>query len=332
MAMVIGKYSTSCSFLLSRAMRLYPIYWMTIVMCIIACLLLNTFTIPPLISFSFILNGDHSLVRIATYFLSNISFVGIDAGFFICTGADNFFGITLTHALSCKAGQTLLFGQTIVPPAWTLSMEIYCYLMVPMLARARDREIAILALGSFLVTLFIATQHDANPWFRSFFPAELYLFLIGFLSYRLRSHLISKFSTVYSVIFLLLMFSYRYIPMLDWNDGNGYNIVIYGLFAVALPALFKLGENLPFERKFGELSYPVYISHTVVLSIVQQLNLIHNVPMRVWIIINLVIIVLVSTALFLLAKPLEYRRGRLKTQPMIDTSYISNDRTIATSL
>src|ERR1700676_46715 len=51
MAMVFHKYASARDFYLSRSMRLFPIYWLTIVGCIVAASVLGRDRIPPFIDF-----------------------------------------------------------------------------------------------------------------------------------------------------------------------------------------------------------------------------------------------------------------------------------------
>ena len=39
--------------------------------------------------------------------------------------------------------------------------------------------------------------------------------------------------------------------------------LLFALFAACLPALFDLTKNVRFDRKIGDLSYPVYLCHTL---------------------------------------------------------------------
>lgn len=314
MAMVFGNYPTAASFFASRAARLYPIYWIVVVLCIAATAVHKSPSIPPFLYLSFWSDVQRPL-PLMIYWLSNLSFIGLDLGIFLC---QHFVGggveLSLAQDAVCK-GSGLVIDTNIVQPAWTLALEVYFYLMVPFLARSKTRTSAWLALVSFVIALGIAFFHNRNPWYRSFFPAELYLFLAGFISFRLRQSIPKLLGYSCATATVLTVLAYQHLPFLDWSDPAGLNILLYLIFAAALPVLFSAGFRLPLERIIGDLSYPVYIGHALTESVIYtaQLHSRWHLGLHQWIALNLSAVLLVAAGLLLVTWPIERLRHLMKS-------------------
>jgi peptidoglycan/LPS O-acetylase OafA/YrhL len=313
MAMIFHKhYSTTRMFLVSRAARLFPAYWLTMAFCVAAALWFRTPNVGPLLNFDFwYLVREPGAALLFT--LSNLTFIGIDFSSFICVQLTEPIHFALNWKIPCPDGQELLLSLAVVPPAWTLSLEWYFYLLVPLFCSLTTRRIALVAGCSFLLTLFIAIFANFHPWNRSLFPAELYLFLLGFLAYRLK-HLIPRaIAGTCAAIVTVAILAYQHIPIFDWTNPAGANFVLYFAFALALPTLFEIGSHLPGERLAGDLSYPMYICHAPVEMVVQALGLHERMSLLPWISTNVLIVFLASALLLIATAPIEKFRLRFKS-------------------
>jgi peptidoglycan/LPS O-acetylase OafA/YrhL len=186
MAMIFHRhYSSARVFWVSRAVRLFPAYWLTVAFCVAAAVWFGRPNVGPFINLDFwyLVRAPVSLFL---FTVSNLTFVGIDFGFIACFQGEPAVRFALTWNVQCPDGYQILVQNNVVPPAWTLSLEWYFYLLLPLLSALETRRVALIAGGSFLLTLFIAAAANFNPWYRSVFPAELYLFLLGFMAYRLK--------------------------------------------------------------------------------------------------------------------------------------------------
>ena len=123
--------------------------------------------------------------------LSNLTFLGIDFGYFTCVQLTPTVQFAFNWQIPCPDGQMLLLSGAVVSPAWTLSLEWYFYLLVPLFCSLTTNRVALIAGCSFVLAACIAVFANFHPWNRAFFPAELYLFLLGFLAYQLK-HLICE--------------------------------------------------------------------------------------------------------------------------------------------
>lgn len=106
-----------------------------------------------------------------------------------------------------------------------------------------------------------------DPWTYRFFPTELALFLMGALSHRYlmpwlrnRNLLTTRNATVVTAVVILFCLSFSELPM-----QRASRIALIGTVALALPFLFSFQKSFRWDRRIGELSYPIYIVHWSVL-------------------------------------------------------------------
>jgi peptidoglycan/LPS O-acetylase OafA/YrhL len=313
MAMIFHKhYATTGMFLVSRAVRLFPAYWLTMAFCVAAALWFKTPDVGPLLNLDF-WYFVYAPVPVLLFTLSNLTFLGIDFGSFICVQLTPTIEFAFNWKIPCADGQVLLLSRAVVPPAWTLSLEWYFYLLVPLFCGLTTRRVALVAGCSVLLTLVIAGFANFHPWNRAFFPAELYLFLLGFLAYRLK-HLIPRaIGRTCAAIVIVTILAYQHIPVFDWRDPAGANFVLYFTFAAALPTLFEMGTRIPGDRLAGDLSYPMYICHAPVEMVVQALGLHEQISLSNWVAANVLFVALASTLLLVATTPIEKFRLRFKS-------------------
>ena len=166
-----------------------------------------------------------------------------------------------------------LYNFLLVPQAWTIGIEITFYLIAPFLVRKKIKFIILLVLISALLRVLLyqyGLKHD--PWTYRFFPTELLFFLLGTIAYHMYKkldQLIFNKSYIKIIYGLILVFTLSYsffsIP---------YKIYFYFLaFFLSLPFVFILSKKWTKDRYIGELSYPIYISHILVLMLVNYLKI-----------------------------------------------------------
>jgi peptidoglycan/LPS O-acetylase OafA/YrhL len=120
------------------------------------------------------------------------------------------------------------------------------------------------------VYLYYFVGFTYDPWLYRFFPTELVFFLFGNLSYKMYTKfknidLAPVLGKLGLIVILLLTFTYQFVP---------YTVVMFLyflLFFLAIPFVFQLSKSWKYDRWIGELSYPIYISHMMIIVIVTQL-------------------------------------------------------------
>lgn len=293
-------------FYANRFLRLFPIYLAVAAMTLMAHMLSGGafFRIYDSLPFS----AELFLV------LSNIFIMGQDWLMF--------FGIqdsALAFTGSFAHSEVPLYQGLLVPQAWTLGVEMSFYLLAPFVLGSPRRLLVLLAASLALRGVLIATGIGlSDPWTYRFFPTELALFLIGSLSHQvllprmkawtLRMNRLPELGTAALFVYSLLHFSIGLNPTV--RDG-----LAVMLFAALLPLAFLFQSRHRLDKAIGELSYPIYICHTLVIMAFSWL--LHDVQQHQPTLFAALVIAgcIGFSALLngLIADPVERLRSRLRT-------------------
>ena len=260
MALILStKYQENVkTFYKNRFLKLFPLYWF--------------FTLAVIIT-SFITTGKFTIFK--DYIISPFSKIILI--FFNISPLFN--DITNFLALNLNTGNlffTSAFRNTvpeiwnylILPQGWTIGLEITFYIFAPFLVKQKTKTLLIISAISLSARLlsykFLGLAHD--PWEYRFFPFEIIYFIAGIIAYRIYS-LYDLRSTIYIIlpIFLFTVF-FQFIPF------NTKRMLIYYLIVfLSIPPLFKLTKDNKLDRFLGELSYPLYLCHFLVIDIFAQI-------------------------------------------------------------
>jgi len=243
-------------FYANRFLRLFPIYLAVAAMTLLAHVLSGGafFRIYDALPFS----AELFLV------LSNLFIMGQDWLMF--------FGIehsSLVFTGNFAHSDVPLYKGLLVPQAWTLGVEMSFYLVAPFVLGSPRRLLALLAASLALRGVLIATGIGlGDPWTYRFFPTELALFLIGSLSHQVllprfkawtqKVKRLPELGTAMLFAYCLLHFSISINPTV--RDG-----LAVLLFAALLPLAFLFQSRHRLDKAIGELSYPIYICHALVI-------------------------------------------------------------------
>ena len=251
-AQILDKsYSTKIGFYYNRILKLYPIYFI-----ICALVLLRALTVPffreSLFSF------PTKALALGTF--TNSTLVGSDWLMFLQWREGNFyFG-------SFNSSELPLWGMLLVPQSWSIGIELTFYFLAPVLCKAKSRTlflIGITLLASRFAGLILGLNED--PWTYRFFPFELPMFIFGILLYRFRTHLDNSLRIGIKKIWTLVIVSYVSFSYLTINSSINRFWQMLILISM-LSIVIVWGENKSQDRKLGELSYPIYMSHVLVIS------------------------------------------------------------------
>jgi peptidoglycan/LPS O-acetylase OafA/YrhL len=207
----------------------------------------------------------------------------------------------------------------LVPQSWSIGIEITFYLFAPMICKFKSCTIAFIGialLAARFVGLFFGLNQD--PWTYRFFPFELPMFLIGILLYRLRTYRGNSFKIGVSKVYLLLItffVCFSYLTAKFSINQFWQMLVLITLTCIVI----MWGEETSKDKKLGDLSYPIYLSHILVMSTYNEVvgilsrklpsfeelnNPLLAIP------ISLVITILFSFLLLRLVKPIEKIRDK----------------------
>jgi peptidoglycan/LPS O-acetylase OafA/YrhL len=146
----------------------------------------------------------------------------------------------------------------IAPQMWSLSVELIFYAMAPLLMLVRTRWLIALTLGSFFLLRPVGT---GLAWQNLLFTYSFWLFLLGILGHR---SLILRLRTPVHLVLASFPFIYFFIGVPSIVPLSDNLTFAWWLgFAIGVPSLFQLTKSCKFDRSIGELSYPIYVCHTM---------------------------------------------------------------------
>ncbi len=268
----IGKNNSYKLYMTNRLLRLYPIYWTVLILTVLFGFIVFQATngqkfpkIDVYIEYYHVMDFDTLFFLVFTniflFFQDIVLFLGLDTLNGQLFFTENF-----------RTTSPKLFTFLLIPPAWTLGMEITFYLIAPFIVRKKLSLIFMLLALTFLLRIYLSNiglTHD--PWNYRFFPTELRFFLLGILSYHIykRKYLIKTWLSKYVFAALcILTLAYQLLPYAYSKE-----YFYFTIFFISIPYVFQFTKNSKIDRYIGELSYPVYISHILVILILKQLNI-----------------------------------------------------------
>jgi peptidoglycan/LPS O-acetylase OafA/YrhL len=187
---------------------------------------------------------------------------------FLSSGAD---GIYFTS--NFIAEPVWLFKFHYVPQAWSLPIELAFYAMAPWLVHS-PRRLLGLGLVSFIAKYATLAQvGPVDPWYYRFAPFELWLFCLGALVWHAVPALKGRVERLgWPLLITMVIFTLGYEwanPQPAWAVDAPRYFVYLAMLAVALPVLFLAFGKARWDRALGELSYPIYLVHLLVIGVVQ---------------------------------------------------------------
>ena len=299
-------------FYLNRFLRLYPIY------AVVAFLTLSLLVAQSVLlhhsSQTFVVFGEVPFPAQMLLIFSN--------AFIVLQDVVMFLGVKANHLMFVQdytQSEVRLYQGLLVPQAWTLSLELMFYLIAPFILPRQKLLIALLCASLAVRGYLMATGLTNDPWSYRFFPAELAYFLLGALSHQCLLPRYRKYFTphqlkvfAHSATMLLVGFILFYVAIPA--DMIMKDALLFGLCFACLPLLFIYQTQHRWDAWIADLSYPIYIGHILIISVVHavlSLLSLHH-PM---LFIGCVLVVSVVFAVVLnytIAQPIEDLRQRYK--------------------
>ena len=251
-----AKYKKWRFFYLSRALRIYPMYLFVLA-----------------VTLFFTTSNPHPECNLTIFWklakvVSNFSLIGLDFLHFIPT-------VTTQNNkavdVACSPASLI-----VVVVAWTLSLEIVFYLFAPIVNKLSTRKVFAIWVASLGIKFYLLFISKPDPWNYRFFPAELCFFLTGTLFARIKNlefnmrnikylELLPQFIPAVSVgYFIFATRFFSYFTLQDWP------VIFVGIVIIFL---ITQTSNIPDVSLLGELSYPLYLCHFLILSELQKLYL-----------------------------------------------------------
>lgn len=271
MAMILsGPYAgRTGDFFRNRFLRLFPMYWATLGLAVVPSIALWIATSGERAGFLYAWRHDLSSLGLGPALL-----VGFSTPFLFLQELTNFFAADpttggLVPVVDFRQASVPLYGFLPVPPSWSLSLELYFYLMAPWIVRWRIRSIALFAactLAAWMLVFHGGLGFD--PWTYRFFPTSISFFLMGALSWKIGRRIgVERIPRRIAMAVWILLLG----TILAWNGEFGVrSIVFVAILAATLPTLFHLTRDWKWDRWIGDLSFPLYLVHWEVFAIVKN--------------------------------------------------------------
>jgi peptidoglycan/LPS O-acetylase OafA/YrhL len=150
-------------------------------------------------------------------------------------------------------------------PAWSIGTEIWFYLLVPFLVRLRWWWTALLFAASMGLRLWISEGLGRYPYF--FFPAQLLFFIAGVWGCQLYRHFRLAEKALPWARWVLLL-NWAMVWLYPWYGAYVPEAVLYVVVAASLPVMFRCSKDWHWDRSLGDLSYPLYLVHLPLHSLI----------------------------------------------------------------
>jgi peptidoglycan/LPS O-acetylase OafA/YrhL len=267
MALILNrKYNRSsvAVFYTNRLLRLFPTYWLVLLISLGVLYILDIGTSTRIHKFQNALSLN--ALTGATCVLTNIAIVGQELLFLFGVDKETY---TLYWVLDGTAFAKA-WHFSLVTQAWSLSMELYFYLLAPfILTRGLVRVVLLFSLSVGLRLFFVAKGHEYDLFVRRFLPTELWLFLAVALSYfvfeKIREYKKNIWlgSLCWVALVVVLVF-FDYIP-----ERYSLGLLACAVFA-SIPFIFNLTKDNKVDRFLGNIAYPVYLVHFLIITVLEE--------------------------------------------------------------
>jgi peptidoglycan/LPS O-acetylase OafA/YrhL len=260
------EYRNLGNFYASRYLRLWPPY---ILVALASLILLRwdlTFTrLPASASFASMVFIDFS--NLTLLFQDWIMFLRFDQG-----------RLAFTQAFGLEQ-PPIPVQFLMVPQCWTLGVELTFYAIAPFVCRSWRRVALLLAFGLTVRLALGRMGLTGDPWLYRFAPAEMMLFAAGGLSYFAGRTVLPRFPVATKIAglacvaaFVALTFGGGWVY--PWLSVNSTIVLTYptvlAFAAIAAAPLFYATRQWWLDRILGEMSYPIYIVHTLVSNSIHR--------------------------------------------------------------
>ncbi len=264
--LIISQYDSQqrwkTKFYLSRLFRLFPTYYLILILAIwfygTSCNVHCT---------SMVINN--SVGALLFYYLSNLFIFGQDIGkFMVYHFTTGTFSFDSGHPIALYWVRNMNF----VAPAWSIAVEMSFYLIAPFILKRRSLDLAAIAAISFFIKIFLIIHgyNNRDNWYNDFFPAEIHTFLLGALATRIacnsdRMRKSGKYLLCIGMAFFSAYLMNRYKVIL--YDGDELLIISICCF---IPFIFQVTKGNRLDRVIGEMSYPLYLNHILVINFLER--------------------------------------------------------------
>jgi peptidoglycan/LPS O-acetylase OafA/YrhL len=232
-------------FISNRLLKIYPLYWLILIVSLLFLYYQNN------------LDTFLATIPLSDRILQNITIVG----------TADYFSFSPQY-----------YGGLYVFQAWTLGLELLFYFISPFLVLLSNQKILGFTLLSLVVRFYVTHIYIFYPFqfIDRFFITEINFFLFGILAYRLyialqRKNLFQTFAKYIFFFALAFTLLFQSIPLPDVFRNNPLQWLYFGCMTICIPGIFFVTKNMKIDRFLGNLSYPMYISHALLIDVARVL-------------------------------------------------------------
>lgn len=311
----VGSKSSYMLFISNRFLRIYPIYWIVLLLSIL---------FYAVVLWSRVDTGVYSKDWTISYYIPYYAYLlhSHVLMFPVALAADIIRNVTLIFHCGyfVRCGDESRFLNT-TGPAWSLNPELLFYLIAPLLLRGKG--LARLGVIAGILLLWYIFFHFQLLNFNTtgyIFVTSLQFFILGYLSFILYEKLpIEKIPPMVLVVICLLFYIFAILyfriplPHFQYKWMNISEYIYYLTIVAALPFLFQLSNLMRFDAFVAQLSYPLYISHILTNEVLAFTHIVKP-GTQAFIFVGLILAIAFSLAVtYLLEKPIDrYRQKRLE--------------------
>jgi peptidoglycan/LPS O-acetylase OafA/YrhL len=185
---------------------------------------------------------------------TSITLIGID------------WNLSISKAFGVKGEAMLQY----LPQSWTLGTELAFYIAAPFLLRSMAATV-LAALLSLAFRAWLYATHGASPVLGYLFPPSTFIFfLLGHIAQRASARWAILMSPrVWPPCLAICAALLLVPPVARWIDTLPF-VAAITFFALSVPGLFHATKDIRWMNLIGELSYPFYLLHVVVMALLRQ--------------------------------------------------------------
>jgi len=288
---------TNAEFYMGRVLRLWPVY------------LFSLFILIPtgvLQAVAHTISQQPLAIQVVAVF-SNIFMFGSDWLLHVSSADGKVvfseFGVDKAHTG---------YQNIINLPAWTLSIEIMFYMIAPFIVRSPKKTVAFF-IAAALYTLAAKMLFSAsiiNLRTDLYFPGPALYFALGAAGYWINK--LSPTITKKSTFTYIIVFATVALCTIHTKQEA---LILFALATLA-PFLFAKTKGSKIDKWFGDLSYPLYITHIPITIVVRWLGYFEATPYTYF----ASIIVGTLIAVYAVELPVERFRKYLRSRQPIQLS------------
>jgi len=187
---------------------------------------------------------------------------------------------------------------------WTLGAELTFYLAAPFILRSWKMALGLLLASAAVRGFLVGTTVFDGRWTYLFLPSTFLFFLIGHFAQTLARYCSILRNGKFGMLLLGCSLASLQIGAVAWDSLQFWAAAIF--FAGCLPGIFASTKQSALLNILGDLSFPVYLVHIMVLAEIVDAKIVVFLPRSALLIVSSLLaatILAASAAHWLLEKP-----------------------------